>query len=75
MLASSGNVGNDATTEKIVTAIDSIHSFPIVLGVIESLPIDSVDSLVDGKCLVKGDVVGIVIEGRVGCQEGSGESE
>jgi hypothetical protein len=71
-LAGSRYIGNNTTTECIIPTIYSIHSLSVVFGVIELLPIHSVDCLIDCVGLVKGDMVGVVVDrrrDRDGCAE------
>lgn len=69
LLAWSGDVGQNRSTEGIVSSIGSVHSFPVVLRIIESLTIDTVHGFIDSECLVEVDVEGVVINGRRDCQQ------
>jgi hypothetical protein len=64
MLTRSGDVGKYASAEEIISAISSIDSLPITYGVIESLPIDSIDTLIDGDSIIECDMIGVIIVGR-----------
>lgn len=71
-LAGSGYIWENTAAESIVSTIDSIHSLFVVFRVIELLPINSVDCLINCVGLVKSDMVCVVVEGR---RDGDGCAE
>ena len=73
LLAGGSYVGKYAATEEVVSTVHSIHSFPVVLRVVKLLSIHSVDGLVDSGGFVKGDVVGVVVDGRRDGEGGADE--
>lgn len=61
MLAGGGHSWQYGSAEEVVAAIGSVHSFPIVFGIVEGLAVDFVGGVVLGDCLVEGNGVGVVV--------------
>ena len=54
-----------SSAEEVVAAIGPVHPFPVIFGIVEGLAVDFVDGVVLGDCLVEGNGVGVVVDGRV----------
>ena len=57
-----GDVRDDTATEAVISAIGSINSFPVILGIIEFLPIDLKLGAIDDKGVIEGNIVRVVVE-------------
>jgi predicted hydrolase (HD superfamily) len=62
-LTGSGDIRKNGATEEVIAAVSAINSFAIVMGIVESLSIDSVSGLILDVALVKIDAEGVVIVG------------
>ena len=66
-------IGNDGSTETVVSSICPINSFSIFDRIIEEKTIDFIFGLVDDIGLIEGDMEGEVVVGRVDSSDGQDE--
>lgn len=74
LLAGCGLVGSHSAANQVVSSVGSIHSLPVVCRVIDELSVDLVSSFVDDEGFIEVDLIGVVIVGRVFCQDAKCQS-